>query len=144
VSAVTLVLLAVDDTPESAHAARAARALFGPAATYVAVTVADDTAFTPTYPLVEDDLTDARAAAEDETRRSAHDVARDAGVAAASVGRLGDPVDAILETAEQQAADVIVVGSSDKSWWRRLVDGSVSHGIVAAADRPVLVIPAEA
>jgi nucleotide-binding universal stress UspA family protein len=52
----------------------------------------------------------------------------------------GDPVDAIQEAADERRVDMIVVGSSDKGWWQRLIDGSVSREMVRTADRPVLVV----
>jgi nucleotide-binding universal stress UspA family protein len=52
----------------------------------------------------------------------------------------GDPVDVIQEVADERQVDMIVVGSSDKGWWQRLIDGSVSREMVRTADRPVLVV----
>lgn len=80
------------------------------------------------YPLVDEELTTAPADATlDEARETAHALADEAGIEAAAVGEIGDPTTAILDAAEAHNADVIVVGATDKSWWRRLIDGSVSN-----------------
>ena len=52
----------------------------------------------------------------------------------------GDPVDVIRRSAQEHDADLVVVGTSDKGWWRRLLEGSVSHGLVHHAEVPVLVV----
>jgi nucleotide-binding universal stress UspA family protein len=150
-----LILLAVDETPESIEAVRRARSLFGPDATYLAVSVADQPVpWFPTplvwggvYPYVPYDpvpgpdvVSSAGEAIGDRARETAHQVAAQAGVAAAAVGDVGDPVAAILRAADDHAADAIVVGSSDKGWWRRLVEGSVSDDVVRSATQPVLVV----
>jgi len=52
----------------------------------------------------------------------------------------GDPPETILRTAREHDADLVVVGTSDKGWWRRLVEGSVSEALVRQAELPVLVV----
>lgn len=153
----TTVLLAVDESPESEHAARTAAALFGTSATYLAVNVADaDVAwfpaptvwggvypYLPAYPLGSDEM----AALEREDVREAEHVAATAAanaeVAADVVGATGDPVTAILEAAEDNDVDVIVVGAREKSWWQRLLEGSVSSDVAQRAHRPVLLVRAD-
>jgi nucleotide-binding universal stress UspA family protein len=152
-----LILLAVDETPESIEAVRTARRLFGADATYLAVSVAEQAVpWFPTplvwggvYPYVPYDpatgadvVSSAGEVIADRARETAHRVADQAGVAAAAVGDIGDPVAAILRAADQHAADVIVVGSGDKGWWRRLVEGSVSDDVLRSATQPVLVVHA--
>lgn len=150
------VLLAVDETAESTDAVRQARHLFGPEATYLAVNVAEAAAhWTPVpmawgavypYPfgadvpdvVPRDDLADGNAPITG-ARATAREVADAAGVDAAPVGEVGDPATAILDAAESHAADVIVVGSTQKGWWRRLFEGSVSRDITARSPVPVLV-----
>jgi nucleotide-binding universal stress UspA family protein len=154
----TLVLLAVDESEESIGAARQARRLFGADATYLAVYVSETApgwAAVPTawgsvypypyaapYPLVEDDLADLgtdRPVRED-ARDTAGQLAGEAGItAAATVGEIGDPAEAILAAAERHGVDVIVVGATHKNWWRRLLEGSVSQDLVRRSHRPVLI-----
>ncbi len=51
----------------------------------------------------------------------------------------GPVADVVAETAHQWQADVIVIGSSRMGDVGSLVFGSVTHGLLRAADRPVLV-----
>ncbi len=51
---------------------------------------------------------------------------------------------AILETARELDADAIVVGSRGLTGIRSLLLGSVSHGVLQNADRPVIVVPSAA
>lgn len=150
----TIVLLAVDETAQSTDAVRQARDLFGPDATYLAVNVAEsDPNWAPLpmawgavypYPFAAD-VPDVRSpvagadSAIDHARDTALEVTDGAGVAAAPVGEIGDPATAILDAAESHAADVIVVGSTHKGWWRRLFEGSVSRDIAARSPVPVLI-----
>lgn len=53
----------------------------------------------------------------------------------------GDNAGAIIEAAEALDADLIVVGSRGQRGARSLLLGSVSHGVLHKARRPVLVIP---
>jgi nucleotide-binding universal stress UspA family protein len=154
----TIVLLGVDESEESLGAARQARRLFGADATYLAVYVSETApAWTavPTawgsvypypyaapYPLVEDELADSQSdrPVREDARDTAEQLAGEAGVdAAAAVGEIGDPAEAILSAAERHNVDVIVVGATHKGWWRRLLEGSVSQDLVRRSNRPVLV-----
>jgi nucleotide-binding universal stress UspA family protein len=154
----TLVLLALDESDESIGAARQARQLFGADATYLAVYVSETPpAWTtvPTawgsvypypyaapYPLVEDELagTDSDRPVRDDARETAEQLAGEAGVVAATaVGEIGDAAEAILGAADQHDVDVIVVGATHKSWWQRLLEGSVSQELARRSNRPVLI-----
>lgn len=53
----------------------------------------------------------------------------------------GDPVERILAVAETHEVDVIVVGTHQKGWWGRLLDRSISDGVLHGTDRPVLIVP---
>jgi nucleotide-binding universal stress UspA family protein len=53
----------------------------------------------------------------------------------------GEAVEAILRAAEDENADLIVVGSSEKGFLQRLFGGSVSQQLTRTATRPVLVVP---
>ena len=55
------------------------------------------------------------------------------------VGEVGDPATAIIEAAHHHQADVIVVGSHDRSWFSRLLVPSTSGAVVREADIPVLI-----
>ncbi len=53
----------------------------------------------------------------------------------------GPVVETILEEAEKQNADLIIIGSHGHRPLRRVILGSVSEGIVAESCCPVMVIP---
>lgn len=153
----TRVLLAMDETDAAIEAARQARQLFGPDATYLALNVAENIPawgpvpavrgavypypYAAPYPLVEEELAALEPTTEtlDEARETAHHLAEEAGIGAESLGEFGDPTTAILDAADEHDADVIVVGATDKSWWRRMVDGSVSNDLVRGSTRPILI-----
>lgn len=52
-----------------------------------------------------------------------------------------DPVQSILAEAEARHADVVVVGTHYRSWWQRVLSGSVANRVVARAKHSVLVTP---
>lgn len=56
-------------------------------------------------------------------------------ISAADVG------EAICQTAEERGADVIVMGESDKGWFRRLLEGSAMQHVARHARCPVMVVP---
>jgi nucleotide-binding universal stress UspA family protein len=76
----------------------------------------------------------------DATLRAAVHVARDAGVEATSYARQGDPADAILDVAEEQGAELIVVGNKGMTGARRFLLGSVPNRVSHHAPCSVLVI----
>ena len=51
------------------------------------------------------------------------------------------PVNAIVRTAREIDADLIVMGTHGRRGWRRALVGSVADGVVRAASQPVLVVP---
>jgi nucleotide-binding universal stress UspA family protein len=53
---------------------------------------------------------------------------------------MGDVPTAILAAAHEHQANVIVVGSHERSWFSRLLNGSVANTLVREADMPVLVV----
>ena len=55
------------------------------------------------------------------------------------VGEVGDPATAIITAAHHHQADVIVVGSHDRSWFSKLLTPSVTGAVVKEADIPVLI-----
>jgi nucleotide-binding universal stress UspA family protein len=68
--------------------------------------------------------------------------ARGAGATATFLVWEGDPAEAILEAAESEDVDVIVLGSHSRGRLGRLILGSTSARVSEAARRRVLVIPA--
>jgi nucleotide-binding universal stress UspA family protein len=67
--------------------------------------------------------------------------ARAAGVRATYLIWEGDPAESILEAAQSEAADVIVLGSRPRTNLRRLILGSVSSDVAQQAACEVMVIP---
>ena len=63
-----------------------------------------------------------------------------AGVKHAQVRAEGQPVDCVLDTAEELKADLIVIGSRGLGGFRKLMLGSVSDGVAHHAHCPVLVV----
>ncbi len=53
---------------------------------------------------------------------------------------VGDAVECICAAAEEHDVDVVVVGAHDKGFLRRLLEPSVSAGVVRGTHRPVLVV----
>jgi nucleotide-binding universal stress UspA family protein len=52
----------------------------------------------------------------------------------------GEVVEAVLHAADDEDADLIVVGSNDKGFLQRLLGGSVSEALARKAPRPVLIV----
>lgn len=63
-----------------------------------------------------------------------------AGVSYRSRAEVGQPVERLLEVAEEEKADLILMGSRGMSAWSALLLGSVSEGVVHHAHCPVLVV----
>jgi nucleotide-binding universal stress UspA family protein len=76
----------------------------------------------------------------DATLEAASTIARDAGVAADIYPRQGDPADAILDVAEEQEADLIVVGNKGMTGAKRFLLGSVPNKVSHHAPCSVLII----
>jgi nucleotide-binding universal stress UspA family protein len=161
----TQVLIAVDDTEHSLHAARVAYELFGDTASYTVVNVTDQNAMMwggdslmwgVGYPVMmapegligvappstgaDPATASADTAPIDSAMRVALDVATEADIPNPQVvGEVGDPAQAIVEAAHHHQADVIVIGSHDRSWFSRLLNPSVSGSVMRDADIPVLI-----
>jgi len=77
----------------------------------------------------------------DATLRNAAGAALAGGVEAETYARQGDPADAILDVAEEQGADLIVVGNKGMTGAKRFLLGSVAEHLVRTSEIPVLVVP---
>jgi nucleotide-binding universal stress UspA family protein len=76
----------------------------------------------------------------DATLEAAAVIARDAGVTVDVYPRQGDPADAILDVAEEQGADLIVVGNKGMTGAKRFLLGSVPNKVSHHAPCSVLII----
>ena len=76
----------------------------------------------------------------DTTLEAAASLARDAGVSARTYARQGDPADAILDVAEEQKADLIIVGNKGMTGAKRFLLGSVPNKVSHHAPCSVLII----
>ncbi len=74
------------------------------------------------------------------TLRDAARLAEDAGVQVGTYARQGDPADAILDVAEEQRADLIVVGNKGMTGAKRFLLGSVPNKVSHHAPCSVLII----
>jgi nucleotide-binding universal stress UspA family protein len=76
----------------------------------------------------------------DATLAAAAALAQAAGVSAAVHARQGDPADAILDVAEETAADLVVIGNKGMTGAKRFLLGSVPNKISHHAPCGVLII----
>lgn len=76
----------------------------------------------------------------DETLQEASEVAEAAGLAVDTFARQGDPADAILDVAEEQGSDLIVVGNKGMTGAKRFLLGSVPNKVSHHAPCSVLII----
>ena len=73
-----------------------------------------------------DRTTDRVEAAQQTAQELAHEVGLHE---ATAVGDTGDPADAIIAAAKSQSADVVVVGTHERGWFKRLFSSSVSDAV---------------
>jgi nucleotide-binding universal stress UspA family protein len=66
---------------------------------------------------------------------------RDAGYHVSYRIEVGDPVENITRVANELDVDMIAMSTHGRSGLSRLIFGSVTSGVLKAAQRPVLVIP---
>jgi nucleotide-binding universal stress UspA family protein len=76
----------------------------------------------------------------DATLEAAAEVARSEGVEVTIYARQGDPADAILDVAEEQDADLIIVGNKGMTGAKRFLLGSVPNKVSHHAPCSVLII----
>jgi nucleotide-binding universal stress UspA family protein len=74
------------------------------------------------------------------TLKDASDRIKDAGVDVDTYARQGDPADAILDVAEEQTADLIIVGNKGMTGAKRFLLGSVPNKISHHAPCSVMII----
>ena len=76
----------------------------------------------------------------DATLNAAVELAEEIGVATRTFARQGDPADAILDVAEEQGADLIVVGNKGMTGAKRFLLGSVPNKVSHHAPCSVLIV----
>lgn len=76
----------------------------------------------------------------DELRASTAERFRKWGTRVEFLALEGAPVFVICDTAKKRDANLILVGSHGRNILERVLIGSVSHGLIQHADRPVLVV----
>ena len=76
----------------------------------------------------------------DATLKEAAEQAKEAGVDVETYARQGDPADAILDVAEEQKADLIIVGNKGMTGAKRFLLGSVPNKVSHHAPCSVLII----
>ncbi len=74
------------------------------------------------------------------TLQSAATIATEAGIAVDVYPRQGDPADAILDVAEEQEADLVIVGNKGMTGAKRFLLGSVPNKVSHHAPCSVLII----
>jgi nucleotide-binding universal stress UspA family protein len=145
------VLIAVDDEAESEDAMSFAQQLLPDDAAVIVVNVARST-ITPygtigglgaAYAGSPTLSADADLRAQELADREAEAVVARAGDAVHATDRRvehGDVGPSICRVAEDEAVDLVVLGTHDRSRWSRLWFGSVSDHVVRHAPCPVLVV----
>jgi nucleotide-binding universal stress UspA family protein len=161
----TKILVAIDATDESTHVLHTAQRLFGTDAEYVALTVVADPASSDTdggrradpaplaTPPIGAGAAIGLAASIHDDGGRAVDVAQERAAAIATdhierahavhvvpMGRTGDAGQTIVAVADAHAADVIVMGSHERGWLRRVFTTSVPEQVVDDARCPVLLV----
>ena len=145
-----LALLAIDDDRRSSQAAAAAAAWLPTDCHVVALHVGPSAAALATAPppgagLVGPGYATHLASAmpsDEELEAAAARVAADALAQHPGDVRIerGDPVTMICQVATETDADLIVVGTGDRSWLERLFKPSVSAGVATEAPCSVLIV----
>ena len=74
------------------------------------------------------------------TLRNAAEQVKEAGVEVETFSRQGDPADAILDVAEEQNADLIIVGNKGMTGAKRFLLGSVPNKVSHHAPCSVMII----
>jgi nucleotide-binding universal stress UspA family protein len=141
------VLVAVDDSPASLAAARAAVELAaGWHASLRAVSVVGDHAVAERLaavvaPAGGESLERRRARAASAVLRHVERLAERSGVPIETLLREGSPAAVILDEARRWAADLLVLGRSDRHAAGEPAIGSQTRQVLEFAEEPVLVVP---
>jgi nucleotide-binding universal stress UspA family protein len=85
--------------------------------------------------IVEKDMHEA-----EKNAKAVKEAAQKEGVAVKAFVLSGRPADAIIETAQEKNADLIVLGSHGRTGVERLLMGSVAERVIVLASCPVLVV----
>ncbi|MDH4163405.1 MAG: universal stress protein [Nitrospirota bacterium] len=88
-------------------------------------------------------LADAEMQAAEKNAKAVKDAAQKEGIDVKAFVMTGKPADAIIETAKDAKADLIVVGSHGRTGLDRLLMGSVAERVIVLANCAVLVVKGE-
>lgn len=148
------VLVAVEDTDESVNAVRTAHRFFGDTAHYFVINVGRgryptmEWAFA--YPVAAPMMwyppnsavdPGANSTSREVAEETADDVATRGGLEdVVSVGDTGDPATAIINAADANRVDVVVIASHERGWFSRLFTGSIEGELLRSAHFSVLVV----
>lgn len=140
------ILIGVDESPYSDAAVQFVRRLPLPAGTHVIIVSAVQLAvpiyadmYVPAAATVDQLVAD-QTKAQQELVSQAQRELRDTGLVTEARVLQGDPREAIVQTAKDEAADLVVVGSHGRSGIAKLVMGSVASHVVTHAPCSVLVV----
>ena len=140
------ILIGVDDSPCSRAAVALVRRLEWPAQTKVVVASAVRPmipAYTEVYVpalTVDDELLREQTRLHQELVSRAELELRDSGLATEARVLSGDPREALVQTAKDMGADLVVIGSHGRSGIAKLLMGSVASHVVTHAPCSVLVV----
>jgi nucleotide-binding universal stress UspA family protein len=139
------ILVGVDGSEQSIHAARVAASLAkarGAKLVIVAVVRPPEgwwgiVGSPPTAEALGDALSDAQAQVLDTTLEAV-DLE---GITYETVEEIGEPAQRLIDACERLDADLLVVGRRGAGFLRRVVVGSVASHVVDEAPCPVLIVP---
>ena len=138
------IILSIDDSPHSQAALEWVRNMRWPdGAQLVVLSAVELLAYAMVEPggleFYDNLLTDQMRVHEEVVAGAARDL-KQAGLSVTSRVAQGDPRMVILETAQQEHADLIVVGSHGRTGLPKLIMGSVASHVVTHAHCNVLVV----
>jgi nucleotide-binding universal stress UspA family protein len=138
------ILVATDGSDASLKAARTAIALAAqPGSELVVVHIVDDEVVKDLARALGKDEKDARSAITDSARKYLAEIerlAQQSSVACRGVVEHGTPYDAILNLAEGEKVDLVVMGKTGRRGLRRALAGSVTRRVIDLAETSVLVV----